>query len=98
MANCCGRRLSWARLQSAGSNLRFVRSPVAPKITITQGAAVGFESAWFGIDRKSTRLNSSHITISYAVFCLKKKKKNKNSYLLTIIFVLYHAMTCYTFY
>src|SRR5437773_8345176 len=29
-------------------------------------------------DRKSTRLNSSHITISYAVFCLKKKKK-KNS-------------------
>src|SRR5437773_5539970 len=29
-----------------------------------------------GVDRKSTRLNSSHITISYAVFCLKKKKKN----------------------
>ena len=28
-------------------------------------------------DRKSTRLNSSHITISYAVFCLKKKQKNK---------------------
>src|SRR5207248_11116992 len=28
-----------------------------------------------GIDRKSTRLNSSHRTISYAVFCLKKKKK-----------------------
>src|SRR6266540_5225262 len=27
------------------------------------------------LDRKSTRLNSSHITISYAVFCLKKKKK-----------------------
>src|SRR5437773_6636872 len=31
-----------------------------------------------GADRKSTRLNSSHITISYAVFCLKKKKKTKN--------------------
>src|SRR5437773_8869817 len=30
------------------------------------------------LDRKSTRLNSSHITISYAVFCLKKKKKKKN--------------------
>src|SRR5437667_2731402 len=30
-------------------------------------------------DRKSTRLNSSHITISYAVFCLKKKKKKKNN-------------------
>src|SRR5690349_22450459 len=30
-----------------------------------------------GIDRKSTRLNSSHVEISYAVFCLKKKKKKK---------------------
>src|SRR5690625_6522696 len=29
------------------------------------------------IDRKSTRLNSSHVAISYAVFCLKKKKKHK---------------------
>src|SRR5256885_15654017 len=36
-------------------------------------------SAGFGgtqRDRKSTRLNSSHLVISYAVFCLKKKKKN----------------------
>src|SRR3712207_7067536 len=34
-------------------------------------------SSWLGnpIDRKSTRLNSSHANISYAVFCLKKKKK-----------------------
>src|SRR5687768_18335011 len=31
-----------------------------------------------GCDRKSTRLNSSHGYISYAVFCLKKKKKNQN--------------------
>src|SRR5436190_13520674 len=30
----------------------------------------------FVLDRKSTRLNSSHTVISYAVFCLKKKKKN----------------------
>src|SRR2546426_9088009 len=30
-------------------------------------------------DRKSTRLNSSHLVISYAVFCLKKKKKQTNS-------------------
>src|SRR5437773_3779841 len=34
-------------------------------------------------DRKSTRLNSSHITISYAVFCLKKKKKKINNKLET---------------
>src|SRR2546426_6871574 len=33
-----------------------------------------------GLDRKSTRLNSSHLVISYAVFCLKKKKKQWMSY------------------
>src|SRR3989442_11124480 len=32
------------------------------------------------LDRKSTRLNSSHVRISYAVFCLKKKKKHCNIY------------------
>src|SRR5690349_23156452 len=31
------------------------------------------------LDRKSTRLNSSHVEISYAVFCLKKKKKKTNT-------------------
>src|SRR2546426_7485764 len=31
-----------------------------------------------GTDRKSTRLNSSHLVISYAVFCLKKKKRKEN--------------------
>src|SRR5215475_2421151 len=34
-----------------------------------------------GTDRKSTRLNSSHVKISYAVFCLKKKKKKKKCFL-----------------
>src|SRR3712207_6250171 len=40
---------------------------------------VGFHASprSISIDRKSTRLNSSHANISYAVFCLKKKKKNK---------------------
>src|SRR3954464_3443811 len=33
----------------------------------------------FRSDRKSTRLNSSHTIISYAVFCLKKKTKHKNT-------------------
>src|SRR3712207_8893023 len=33
-----------------------------------------------GADRKSTRLNSSHANISYAVFCLKKKKNKKSRY------------------
>src|SRR2546429_4460728 len=40
--------------------------------------------AWLGRkDRKSTRLNSSHGYISYAVFCLKKKKKHHVDYLLS---------------
>src|SRR5699024_11876275 len=34
-------------------------------------------TAEIGRDRKSTRLNSSHVSISYAVFCLKKKKKKR---------------------
>src|SRR5437762_9522899 len=43
------------------------------RLQIVDGVAiVEFE------DRKSTRLNSSHRCISYAVFCLKKKKKKKN--------------------
>src|SRR5690349_23270699 len=33
----------------------------------------------WGQDRKSTRLNSSHVEISYAVFCLKKKKKKRKN-------------------
>src|SRR5437899_7102735 len=35
------------------------------------------------LDRKSTRLNSSHLGISYAVFCLKKKTTNDRRYLIT---------------
>src|SRR5436309_11087623 len=37
-----------------------------------------------GGDRKSTRLNSSHVKISYAVFCLKKKKKKKHDIIYNI--------------
>src|SRR5207249_11794212 len=44
------------------------------------GAAVGLDrlgvERFTSSDRKSTRLNSSHVSISYAVFCLKKKKHN----------------------
>src|SRR5437899_8741531 len=41
------------------------------------GRFLAFEKPWKNTrkDRKSTRLNSSHLGISYAVFCLKKKKK-----------------------
>src|SRR5438309_7618933 len=43
---------------------------------LQRGAALG---AARGSDRKSTRLNSSHSSISYAVFCLKKKKKKRKN-------------------
>src|SRR5256885_4149235 len=39
-------------------------------------SSVGMSRKSSSRDRKSTRLNSSHLVISYAVFCLKKKKKN----------------------
>src|SRR2546430_5869615 len=43
--------------------------------TVSFNGTVAFPSTWSDADRKSTRLNSSHSQISYAVFCLKKKKK-----------------------
>src|SRR5258707_3789637 len=52
------------------------RSPSAlTRRTVVQVlAAVPLGTGWRAVDRKSTRLNSSHANISYAVFCLKKKK------------------------
>src|SRR5262245_63816804 len=49
-----------------------VRALKSSKVSISSGA----EPLTNRRDRKSTRLNSSHLGISYAVFCLKKKKKN----------------------
>src|SRR5436309_8601282 len=53
-----------------------------PGTTIVEIGQVQLRARWLPAlaaigDRKSTRLNSSHVKISYAVFCLKKKKKNK---------------------
>src|SRR5688572_31557080 len=53
----------------AVSETVFVTDVVSPLDTESEAVLV---------DRKSTRLNSSHSQISYAVFCLKKKKKKKN--------------------
>src|SRR5690349_22143298 len=44
-----------------------------------RGRRGGRGGAARGRDRKSTRLNSSHVEISYAVFCLKKKKNKMNT-------------------
>src|SRR5437870_10196393 len=54
----------------------------APGYSDARGPGTVFRPACFQhvrADRKSTRLNSSHVAISYAVFCLKKKKYNSTS-------------------
>src|SRR2546426_8203121 len=48
--------------------------PVIPQLL---RALIPLPERYVNIDRKSTRLNSSHLVISYAVFCLKKKKKHE---------------------
>src|SRR3712207_7805133 len=49
--------------------------PIAGLIAINETYRLSFATQTEHQDRKSTRLNSSHANISYAVFCLKKKKK-----------------------
>src|SRR2546426_9308357 len=51
------------------------RSSAPNAKTADRASAAGVAPARVPGDRKSTRLNSSHLVISYAVFCLKKKKK-----------------------
>src|SRR5256885_5146426 len=51
-------------------------APVGPRVAAGQAAG----ETPGGEDRKSTRLNSSHLVISYAVFCLKKKKVSDPHY------------------
>src|SRR3712207_7489047 len=48
-------------------------------------AEAGSDAAAGPKDRKSTRLNSSHANISYAVFCLKKKKRYKDALLILLL-------------
>src|SRR5438034_4863320 len=67
----------------ATSGLRFTNAhSSSATCTPSRYALLTGEYAWrrkgTGVDRKSTRLNSSHTVISYAVFCLKKKKKYKS--------------------
>src|SRR5436309_11693897 len=62
----------------AGTNEYAGHGPVGTTATPTAREATGAMRARKSArDRKSTRLNSSHVKISYAVFCLKKKKKKK---------------------
>src|SRR5258707_12074591 len=78
------------------------RSPETPKAPEAPKAAAGAKRAkkmveaegivhhlFRALDRKSTRLNSSHANISYAVFCLKKKKTKSAKITIIISFTRY---------
>src|SRR5205807_9136667 len=68
---CCSRCLRrWCRRRST------LPSSSTPCALCSRPAGAGPKRA--RRDRKSTRLNSSHLVISYAVFCLKKKKSRKH--------------------
>src|SRR5438445_6364160 len=69
---------SWARHDALGLAALVRKGQVTPAELAAQVAA-GIAAVNPKIDRKSTRLNSSHANISYAVFCLKKKKKIKKA-------------------
>src|SRR3989454_4210207 len=59
--------------------------PVGPVVLDPADEAGEEAGAQVRLDRKSTRLNSSHLVISYAVFCLKKKKKMTARYTESIV-------------
>src|SRR2546426_5221362 len=71
-----GKRLERRRCSAAQSRRVVSRLSLHRRALLRRGAAVGVPGDGRGapLDRKSTRLNSSHLVISYAVFCLKKKK------------------------
>src|SRR5690349_23815554 len=78
--------ISEAALQLLGNNIRqqlgtYVTRVNELGVQIRAGQAVAPRTRPTGRrDRKSTRLNSSHVEISYAVFCLKKKKKKQKKH------------------
>src|SRR5437773_6026678 len=66
----------WLTDKASDEGIKQLGAWGASKVWVLENAAFApyMGEVWVP-DRKSTRLNSSHITISYAVFCLKKKKK-----------------------
>src|SRR3712207_8866812 len=65
-------RVGWQLVAALGEELLGL-----PLQLLGQVAGLRLLAAALVLDRKSTRLNSSHANISYAVFCLKKKKNRK---------------------
>src|SRR5437868_11004096 len=68
------RELIRQSIQTLWASLRFEDIQVEAERTSDNQVDLIFVTSASYLDRKSTRLNSSHVSISYAVFCLKKKK------------------------
>src|ERR1039457_7495513 len=64
---------------SATEDILMAKRDVFSELMDGVGAMKAHREGKITLDRKSTRLNSSHLVISYAVFCLKKKTHNNNS-------------------
>src|SRR2546430_6452230 len=71
-------RSRWIALEIGVGHARFVEPRAGEVIVLEDAGEHVVPIVNRGLDRKSTRLNSSHSQISYAVFCLKKKKKTTN--------------------
>src|SRR3712207_8343442 len=80
-------------INSAANHGRVLTEPPAP-VGMTQE---GDGASLLVLDRKSTRLNSSHANISYAVFCLKKKQKHHDFIMHLIAAIIIHNDTLYTY-
>src|SRR5690348_17743613 len=80
-------------LALVGLSITSARAQTEERVVVTGDDVTSAYGAPGGLsrsrDRKSTRLNSSHPSISYAVFCLKKKKKNKIHILYITITITY---------
>src|SRR5205807_10245901 len=63
----------WRMSYRTGRLLRCTEMSLVLALCLAAAPAPGQGANWSRVDRKSTRLNSSHLVISYAVFCLKKK-------------------------
>src|SRR3712207_8832104 len=64
----------WINHPGDGPSIDVLRKAANDSDPLVRNIAIEYQSELLGEDRKSTRLNSSHANISYAVFCLKKKK------------------------
>src|SRR5690242_21481330 len=76
---CRGDHVHVSRADGEGRDLAAVSLQLPAAVVLCAGDFQPVFRAGYPADRKSTRLNSSHMSISYAVFCLKKKTKIKHA-------------------